>query len=73
MESVSNAFEVEVDSAKLVCGLEKFTRAKKPIAFSDIDADQLNLWRISIPDDKRSSATTIGALDNKTERPSTRA
>ncbi|KAG0342522.1 hypothetical protein BG000_003878 [Podila horticola] len=47
--SVSNAFEVEVESAKTVSALRKLIRAEKPNDFSDVDADQLTLWRASIP------------------------
>ncbi|KAF9397756.1 hypothetical protein BGZ94_006218, partial [Podila epigama] len=48
-EATSNAFSVEIDPSKTVDVLKKVIKSEKAIAFSDIDADQLTLWRVSIP------------------------
>ncbi|KAG0346461.1 hypothetical protein BG005_000735, partial [Podila minutissima] len=43
-KSVSNAFEVEVESAKSVSALKDLIKTKKTNELSDVDADQLTLW-----------------------------
>ncbi|KAG0351335.1 hypothetical protein BGX24_007882, partial [Mortierella sp. AD032] len=48
-EATSNAFSVKVPSSDTVDDLKELIKVKKAIAFSDIDADQLTLWRVSIP------------------------
>ncbi|KAK3810466.1 MAG: hypothetical protein J3R72DRAFT_480919 [Linnemannia gamsii] len=67
-ESVSHAFKLKnIPSSDDVDDLKDAIKAKKTVAFSDIDADQLTLLRVSIPKVKQSSAITIDALDDKTE------
>ncbi|KAH7045772.1 hypothetical protein BKA57DRAFT_467650 [Linnemannia elongata] len=48
-EGTSNAFSVKVASTDTVDGLKKLIKAEKTNKFSDFDADQLTLWRVSIP------------------------
>ncbi|KAF9945903.1 hypothetical protein BGZ72_000878 [Mortierella alpina] len=48
-EASSNAFPVSITSAETVGDLKKLIKTKKTNAFSDVDADLLNLWRVSIP------------------------
>lgn len=45
-KSVSNAFEVEVESAKSVSALKDLIKTKKTNELSDVDADQLTLWSV---------------------------
>ncbi|KAG0085317.1 hypothetical protein BGZ92_009088 [Podila epicladia] len=61
-----NAFSIKIPSSDTVDDLKDLIKTKKTNDFSDVDANNLTLWRVSIPD-KRSSATTIGALVDKTE------
>jgi hypothetical protein len=50
-DSTRKAFPVPISSAKTVGELKDCIKAEKTIAFSDIDADELKLWKVSIPDD----------------------
>ncbi|KAG0338494.1 hypothetical protein BG005_003700, partial [Podila minutissima] len=63
----SRAFPIKATFADTVGDLKDLIKAHQTPAFDDITPDQLNLWRVSIPYDKQGSATTIGALDDKTE------
>ncbi|KAG0028113.1 hypothetical protein BGZ82_008617, partial [Podila clonocystis] len=47
----SRAFSVEIDPTKTVDHLKKLIKAEKTNDFSDIDADKLTLWKVSISDD----------------------
>ncbi|KAF9276351.1 hypothetical protein BGZ74_003672, partial [Mortierella antarctica] len=48
-ESTSNAFPVEVESTKTIGDFKKLIKVEKANDFSDVDADKLTLWRVSIP------------------------
>ena len=48
-ESTSQAFSVEIDHIKTVDGLKKLTKNEKTPRFDDVAADELTLWRVSIP------------------------
>ncbi|KAG0355130.1 hypothetical protein BGZ54_001285 [Gamsiella multidivaricata] len=50
-EGTPNAFSVKIASTDTVDDLKKLIKAEKTNNFSDVDADQLTLWRVSIPDD----------------------
>ncbi|KAF8925514.1 hypothetical protein BGZ47_003224, partial [Haplosporangium gracile] len=62
-EATSNAFSIKIPSNDTVDDLKKLIKAEKSNAFSDIDADQLTLWRVSIPDDDDDDEISI-VLDN---------
>ncbi|KAF9084813.1 hypothetical protein BGX29_002321, partial [Mortierella sp. GBA35] len=42
-------FSVDIDASKTVDHLKKLIKAEKSNNFSDVDADQLTLWHVSIP------------------------
>jgi hypothetical protein len=48
-ETTSNAFSVEIGSTKTIGDLKKLIKTEKTNDFSDVDADKLTLWRVSIP------------------------
>ncbi|KAI9239538.1 MAG: hypothetical protein BYD32DRAFT_478323 [Podila humilis] len=48
-EATSNAFPVEIEPSKTVGHLKDLIKAKKTNNFHDVDADDLTLWRVSIP------------------------
>ncbi|KFH63329.1 hypothetical protein MVEG_10739 [Podila verticillata NRRL 6337] len=50
-EAMFNAFSVKISSGDTVDDLKDLIKAKKTNDFSDLDADKLTLWRVSIPDD----------------------
>ncbi|KFH68113.1 hypothetical protein MVEG_06843 [Podila verticillata NRRL 6337] len=66
VDGESTSFSVEIDRTKTVDHLKKAIKAEKSPRFDDIAADELTLWRVSIPDDQLDSAITIVALDDKT-------
>ncbi|KAF9127204.1 hypothetical protein BG015_004577 [Linnemannia schmuckeri] len=67
-ESMSHAFKLKkIPLSDDVDDLKDAIKAKKPNDFSDVDANKLTLWRVSIPKIKQSSPITIDALDDKTE------
>ncbi|KAG0198791.1 hypothetical protein BGX33_012070 [Mortierella sp. NVP41] len=45
----SMPFSVDIDASKTVDHLKKLIKAEKTNNFSDVDADQLTLWHVSIP------------------------
>ncbi|KAG0038060.1 hypothetical protein BGZ82_001195 [Podila clonocystis] len=51
VDGEATPFTVEVDRTKTVDHLKDLIKAKKANDFSDIDADKLTLWRVSILDD----------------------
>ncbi|KAG0197469.1 hypothetical protein BGX33_000595, partial [Mortierella sp. NVP41] len=63
----SRAFEIEVSATRTVAHLKDLVKTKQAPAFDDITVDQLNLWRVVIPDEKQSHVITIGVLENKAE------
>ncbi|KAG0285780.1 hypothetical protein BGZ97_007676, partial [Linnemannia gamsii] len=46
-----NAFPVPISSAETVGELKDKIKTKKAPRFDDVAADELSLWRVSIPDD----------------------
>ncbi|KAG0329172.1 hypothetical protein BG000_000169 [Podila horticola] len=66
-ESTSKAFPVEIESIQTVGHLKKLIKTEKTPRFDDVAADELTLWRVSIPDDNQGSDITIHALEDKTE------
>ncbi|KAG0195903.1 hypothetical protein BGX33_002388, partial [Mortierella sp. NVP41] len=66
-EPQSKAFPLTISSTETVGQLRNTIHLSKPIWFKDLEAEDLTLWRVSIPDDNLSSAITADALDDKTE------
>ena len=48
-EPTFNAFPVGIEVSKTIGDLKELIKTKKSNQFSDVDADQLTLWRVSIP------------------------
>ncbi|KAG0320827.1 hypothetical protein BG000_003444 [Podila horticola] len=49
-EATSIAIPVEIESTKTIGDLKDLIKTKKTPRFDDIAADELTLWRVSIPD-----------------------
>jgi len=47
----ANAFPVDIDRNKLVGYLKEVIKAKKPLTFRDVEADEIKLWKVEIPND----------------------
>ncbi|KAF9376201.1 hypothetical protein CPB97_010991 [Podila verticillata] len=50
-EAASNAFPVNIMPSKTIGDLKDLIKTKKAPRFDDVAADELTLWRVSIPDD----------------------
>src|SRR6202012_5301589 len=48
-EATSNAFSVKISSDNTVDDLKNLIKAKKTPRFDDVAADELTLWRVSVP------------------------
>ncbi|KAG0275810.1 hypothetical protein BGZ95_008339 [Linnemannia exigua] len=53
-------------ASKTIGDLKKLTKSKKANDFQDVDANQLTLWRVSVPNDSVQSAIMLDSLDDKT-------
>ncbi|KAF9920790.1 hypothetical protein BGZ67_000991, partial [Mortierella alpina] len=72
-ETLSRAFSVKIQPDDSVDDLKEFIKAKKAHDFSDIDANSLTLWKVSlsIPDDEEETSITLDALSDKKRLPPT--
>ncbi|KAF9083232.1 hypothetical protein BGX29_003274, partial [Mortierella sp. GBA35] len=50
-EATTNALPVEIESTKTIGNLKKLIKTEKIPRFDNVAADELTLWRVSIPDD----------------------
>ncbi|KAF9323662.1 hypothetical protein BG006_001251 [Podila minutissima] len=50
-EGTSNAFSVKIASTDTVDDLKELIKNKKPVDFEHVDANNLSLWHVSVPDD----------------------
>ncbi|KAK5808733.1 hypothetical protein F5H01DRAFT_324052 [Linnemannia elongata] len=66
-EATTNAVPVEVEPTKTIGDFKKLIKTEKTNDFSDIDADKLTLWCVSIPDDNLRSSIKADALGDKTQ------
>ncbi|KAF9923555.1 hypothetical protein BGZ67_009766, partial [Mortierella alpina] len=68
-EGTCSAFSVKVPSSDTVDDLRKLIKAEKTNAFSDIDADQLTLWRVAHPviAANKHQPVLLNAIDSPTE------
>ncbi|KAG0285650.1 hypothetical protein BGZ97_007715, partial [Linnemannia gamsii] len=73
-EARCQAFSVDIDASKTVDHLKKFIKAEKTNNFSDADADQLTLWRVSvaITDDDEELPILLDSVNKKKLGPATR-
>ncbi|KAG0076419.1 hypothetical protein BGZ90_008718 [Linnemannia elongata] len=73
-EATSNAFPVSASAKTTVGELKDSIKSKKTIDFSDIDADKLILWRVSIPitDEDDEVPIILNSFDKRKLGPVTR-
>ncbi|KAG0314716.1 hypothetical protein BGZ99_007884 [Dissophora globulifera] len=65
-ESLSNAFEIEIESTEIVATLKSLiVHGAQAPAFRDVAPKDLVLWRVSIPDDNQDSAVKLHDLNDK--------
>ncbi|KAF9560940.1 hypothetical protein EC968_005945 [Mortierella alpina] len=72
-EATSHAFPVKVSLDDTIGDLKKLIKTEKAHDFSDIDANSLTLWKVSlsIPDDEEEASITLDALSDKKKLPPT--
>ncbi|KAG0339132.1 hypothetical protein BG000_002769 [Podila horticola] len=66
-EATSTAFSITIPLNDTVGDLKNLIKTRKANDFSDIDANHLTLWRVSISDDNQGVPITIVSLEKKTE------
>jgi hypothetical protein len=64
-ELSERAFSIKVSKTELVAELKELIKAKKQHAFAEVDADQLTLWRVSIPVDDDAALQNLVLKDNQ--------
>ncbi|KAI8594210.1 hypothetical protein EDD21DRAFT_422114, partial [Dissophora ornata] len=58
-EALDNAFPVSTSSATTVGELKDFIKTKIPDTFNGVDAKDLTLWKVAIPDDDNDDEAPI--------------
>ena len=68
-EPTSRAFPINASLADTVGNLKDHIKAKNAVDFSDVDANKLTLWKVSIPMNaaKKHDAVILDSLDSKEE------
>ncbi|KAF9316071.1 hypothetical protein BG003_002377 [Podila horticola] len=66
-EATSTAFSIKIPLNDTIGDLKNHIKTRKANDFSDIDANHLTLWRVSISDDNQGVPITIVSLEKKTE------
>ena len=67
VEGESASFSVKIEPTKRISVLKDAIKDKTDDVFCGIAARHLVLWRVSIPEVKQGSATTLDTIDDKTE------
>ncbi|KAF8920977.1 hypothetical protein BGZ58_004167 [Dissophora ornata] len=63
VDGEANAFSVEIESTKTVDALKKLIKDEKAPRFDDVAADELTLWRVSIPVAPKNERKEISLVD----------
>ena len=50
--TLANAFPVDIEKEQLVGHLKKVIKAEQPQTFANVDAKDIKLWNVKIPDDR---------------------
>ncbi|PKY48906.1 hypothetical protein RhiirA4_235906 [Rhizophagus irregularis] len=64
----ANAFAVDIDSGKLVSHLKKAIKAEQPQTFANVDAKDIKLWNVKIPDDQDDLLNGLSLNDEPEQR-----
>ena len=67
----ANAFAVDIDSEKLVSHLKEAIKGKNAQTFANVDAKDIKLWNVKIPDDRDDLLSNL-TLQDKDELLATR-
>ena len=64
-EFSEHAFAVDIGKKKLISHLKGEIKNKMPSRFTGVDADQLTLWKINIPDDDDAALQDLVLIDDE--------
>ena len=59
----ANAFAVDIDSEKLVSHLKEAIKGKNAQTFANVDAKDIKLWNVKIPDDRDDLLSNLSLQD----------
>ena len=59
----ASAFPVHIDGNSLVGDLKEAIKTKKHKTFHDVEADELRLWKVTIPDDQDDPLSNLSFQD----------
>ncbi|KAF9917553.1 hypothetical protein BGZ65_012839, partial [Modicella reniformis] len=62
VDGKSTSFPVDIPADGTVGHLKDRIKEKKPNDFADIDADELTLWKVSLPNTATADTLTLGSL-----------
>ncbi|KAH7904757.1 hypothetical protein BJ138DRAFT_1235200, partial [Hygrophoropsis aurantiaca] len=63
-QPVNNIFEVKVTAVDTVAYLRKAIKHEKPLTFHNVEADSLELWSVSLPNDDALEQNLINLNSN---------
>ncbi|KAG0361108.1 hypothetical protein BGZ54_009222, partial [Gamsiella multidivaricata] len=68
-EPTSRAFSVSIPPTETISNLKNLIKAKKTVAFADVAADVLIVWRVSVPVIAANvrNAVFLNGIDSRTE------
>ena len=61
--TLANAFPVDINKDQLVGHLKEAIKAKKHKTFHGVEADELKLWNVKIPDDQDDHLSNLSLQD----------
>ena len=61
--TLANAFAVDIDSEKLVSHLKEAIKGKNAQTFANVDAKEIKLWNVKIPDDQDDHLSNLSLQD----------
>ena len=64
-DSPNSAFYVRVDKSQYISDLRKAIKVENGVAFKDIDANTLTLWKVSIPSNDETKLKDLKLEDNE--------
>ena len=61
--TLANAFPVDIEKEQLVGHLKKVIKAEQPQTFANVDAKDIKLWNVKIPDDQDDHLSNLSLQD----------
>ncbi|PKY58869.1 hypothetical protein RhiirA4_481145 [Rhizophagus irregularis] len=70
-DTFANAFEIDIEKNNSICKLKEIIKKKNAQTFANIDAKDIRLWKVNIPDDREDQLINL-SLQDKDELLATR-